>query len=66
MKQVRLVVGEGANKVEVGTAKIEQVPNGDPVIEMTVTYASIIKMLGGNQVKGTITKITEEDPDAGS
>lgn len=61
MKNVRLVVGEGDNKVEVGTAEIQPIPNGDATILLTVTNPQIVSILGGNQLKGIIPQYVEEE-----
>lgn len=62
-KQVRLVVGEGADKIEVGVATVEKKPNGDAVVSLTITNSALIKALGGTEVKGIITKFGEIEED---
>lgn len=61
VKNVRLVIGEGANKVEVGTAEITMVPNGDAMILLTVTNPQIEAMLGGNKIQGIIPKVVDPE-----
>lgn len=64
MRQVRIVVGEGTDKVEVGVAEIQPVPDDDTKVVLTITDERIAKMLGGNKIEGTIPRhveLPEED-----
>jgi hypothetical protein len=58
-KTVRLVVSNntnGSDKVEIGEAEIEQIPNGDMIVNMTITDPEVAELLGGKQIKGIIPK----------
>jgi len=62
-RQVSLVVGEGENKVEVGVAEVQPVPNGDSLVEITITNQNVIALLGGDKIQGTIpARIVTEQP----
>jgi hypothetical protein len=62
-KQVRLVVGEGDDKIEVGRADIERIPNGDAMVMLTISNPALIKALGGEKIKGIIPSFTEPEED---
>lgn len=58
-KQVRLVVEnntDGTDKTEIGTAYVDWIPNGSLMVDMTITHPNMIKLLGGNQLKGIIPR----------
>lgn len=63
MRQVRLVVGEGTDKYQVGVADVQPVPNGDTRVVLTITNARIAEMLGGNQIQGVIPRYVEPLPE---
>lgn len=60
-KQVKLVVGEGADKVDVGTAHIEKLPNGDAMVKLEISNQALVKLLGGSQVQGIIPSFVEAE-----
>jgi hypothetical protein len=63
-KQVKLVVGEGNDKVEIGVAEIQPVPNGDSLVEITITNQNVIALLGGDKIQGIIpARIATEQAD---
>lgn len=62
-RQVRLVVGEGDQRVEVGHADIEKKPNGETMVLLTVTNPSVAALLGGNQIKGIIPAYVDPAPE---
>lgn len=64
-KQVRLVVGEGENKREIGIADVEKIPNGDMMVQMTITDPNVVRALGGHQIKGVIPNPVEEEDSNG-
>jgi len=62
-RQVRLVVGEGEEKTEVGIAEVEKLANGDAMVTVNISNSALIKALGGGQIKGVIPNFTEpEEP----
>lgn len=61
-KQVRLVVGEGDDKIEVGKADLETTPNGDVLATISITNSALIKALGGAEVKGIIPRFVDPEP----
>lgn len=60
-RQVKLVVGEGDDKIEVGKADLETMSNGDVMATLSITNSALIKALGGAEVKGIIPKFSEEE-----
>lgn len=68
-KQVRLVVGEGDSKIEIGEAHVEKMQNGDMAVELSITDPNIIKALGSDTLRGVIPQsvdipdITKENTD---
>jgi hypothetical protein len=62
-KQVRLVVGEGDDKIEVGVAEVEKLPNGDSMISLSITNGALIKALGAIEINGIIPKLVDPEPD---
>jgi hypothetical protein len=54
-KQVKLVVGEGDSKIEVGTAEVEKLPGGDTMVYLAITNADLIKALGGDKMRGLMS-----------
>lgn len=59
MRQVRLVVGEGDDKVEVGVATVQPVLNDDTKVILKITHPRVAQMLGGDTVIGTIPRYVE-------
>lgn len=62
-KQVKLVVGEGNDKIEIGTAEVEKLPGGDTMVYLSITNAALIKALGGGQIKGLMGIPTTDKED---
>jgi phage-related protein len=62
-KQVRLVVGEGDGKIEVGTAEIEKLPDGDSMLYLSITNTALIEALGGSEMTATMPKLPEDKTD---
>lgn len=68
-KEVRLVVGEGDDKIEVGTATVEKIPTGDAMVMLRITNEALIKILGGSAIKGVMRVaefVTTSEPEAPS
>lgn len=61
-RQVRLVVGEGDDKVQLGVAEIERAANGDTMVVLTITNPTVVAALGGNQIRGTIPNAVQPEP----
>lgn len=59
-KQVRLVAGEGDQKIEVGTAEVQTLSSGDSMVHLTISNPALIKVLGGSEVKGIIPNFVEQ------
>jgi hypothetical protein len=58
-KKVRLVIDnntDGTDKIEVGTATVDEIPNGDLVVNLTITNAAIIEAIGGKEIKGIVPR----------
>jgi hypothetical protein len=62
-KQVKLVVGEGDSKIEVGTAEIEKLPDGDSMVYLSITNEALIEALGGSEMTATMPKLPEDKTD---
>jgi hypothetical protein len=63
-KQVRLVVGEGDDKIEVGKAQVDPMPNGDARVTLSITNAALIKALGGSVMQGIIPNVSDAEEDS--
>lgn len=54
-KQVRLMIGEGDNKFEIGVAELESMPDGTTKVEITLTEEKYAQALGtGVKLTGVI------------
>lgn len=56
-KHVRLVVNnntDGTDKTEIGTAEVDEIPNGDLMVNLTITNPEVAKLLGGTEMRGII------------
>lgn len=62
-RQVRLMVGEAADRIEIGVADIQPVPDDDTLVILTITHPKIAQMLGGERIVGTIPRHVEPAPD---
>lgn len=57
IKYVRLVVNnntDGTDKVEIGTAEVDELPNGDMMVDLTITNPEVANLLGGTEMRGII------------
>lgn len=61
-KKVKLIIGEGDEKIEIGEARIDSIPNGDMMVELIITNQKIAELLGGNQINGIIPRSVEIPP----
>jgi hypothetical protein len=61
-RQVKLFVGEGDDRVEIGVADIEKMSSGDSAVLLTITDENVARLLGGSQIKGLIPRLTDVDP----
>lgn len=56
-KHVPLVVNsntDGTDKTEIGTAEVDEIPNGDLMVNLTITNPEVAKLLGGTEMRGII------------
>lgn len=59
MKHVRVVVPnntDGTDKTEIGVADVETLPNGDMMVNLTITDPRVAELLGGTSMKGVIPR----------
>lgn len=61
-RQVKLTVGEGDKKVEIGEAHVEQMQSGDMAVLLKITDPAVIKALGSDTLRGVIPKTVEIPP----
>lgn len=57
MKQVRLFSQCSAgDKVEIGIAEVDPIPNGDLMVNLTITDPRVAEQLGGASMKGIVPR----------
>jgi hypothetical protein len=61
-KEVRFVVGEGDNEHEFGVAELSPIDNGHMMINLRITDAKMAMILGGNDIKGVVSRTVTEHP----
>jgi hypothetical protein len=60
VRQVRIFVGEEANKTEMGIAYIDPIPNhaeGHSMVRVDITNAKVAMLLGGTEINGVLSKV---------
>lgn len=50
---------DGTDKTDIGVAEIQELGNGDKIVDLEITNPEFAELLGGTKMKGIIPRITE-------